>query len=93
MFTPGKWTTDASNRDTSGWIAIRQGVDKYDLTVASTFRHFPETVEADARLIAASKDLYQAVLDLLPLYAHYHGIKDPKVTAIQAIIDQVRGAK
>ncbi len=93
MFTPGKWTIDASNRDSSGWIAIRQGVEKYDLTVASTFGHFPETVEADARLIAASKDLYQAVLDLLPLAEHLYGIKSDKVAAIQAIIDQVRGAK
>lgn len=93
MFTPGKWTTDASNRDSSGWIAIRQGIEKYDLTVASTFGHFPETVEADARLIAASKDLYQAVLDLLPLAENAYGLKDPKVAAIHAIIDQVRGAK
>lgn len=92
MFTPGKWTTDASNRDTSGWIAIRQGIEKHDLTVASTFGNFPETVEADARLIAASKDLHQAVIDLLPLAEASLGLKNPQVLAIRAILDEVRGA-
>ena len=92
MFTPGKWIVDTKNIDTSGWIDIRKD-DLYGLPVCSTHSHFKETNAADARLIAASKDLYQAVINLLPLYAHYHGIKDPKVTAIQAIIDQVRGAK
>jgi hypothetical protein len=90
MFTPGKWTIDASTRDTSGWIAIRQDGG---LTIASTYGHFSETNEADARLIAASKDLYQTVLDLLPLAEKAYGLKDLKVAAIRAIIDQIGGAK
>ena len=61
--------------------------------MAYTPGHFPEMVEADARLIAASKDLYQTVLDLLPLAESAYGLKDPKVAAIRAIIGQIGGAK
>jgi hypothetical protein len=90
MFTPGKLTVD-QHRGSSGWIYICPGDSV--LPFASTHGHFPETQEADARLIAASKDLYQAVLDLLPLAEHLYGVKSDKVAAIQAIIDQVRGTK
>lgn len=92
MFTPGKWTA-ASQRDSSGWIGIREDNTGYGLTVASTFGHFPETAEADARLIAASKDLHQAVIDLLPLAEASLGLKNPQVLAIRAILDEVRGQK
>ena len=90
MFTPGKWKADHCG-DSSKWIDIRN--ESGGLPIASVRGHFEETAEADARLIAASKDLYQAVLDLLPLAEHLYGIKSDKVAAIQAIIDQVRGAK
>jgi len=90
MFTPGKLTVD-QHRGPSGWIYIRPGDSA--LPFASTHGHFQETQEADARLIAASKDLYQAVLDLLPLAKNAYGLKDPKVAAIHAIIDQIEGAK
>lgn len=89
MFTPGKWTVGKASG--AGWIDICQEGDC--LPVASTHGHFPETNEADARLIAASKDLYQAVQDLLPLAEHLYGIKSDKVAAIRAIIDEVRGEK
>jgi hypothetical protein len=89
MFTPGKWT--AGNASGAGWIDICEEGDR--LPVASTHGHFPETSEADARLIAASKDLYQAVQDLLPLAEDLYGIKNDKVAAIRAIIDEVRGEK
>jgi len=89
MFTPGKWTVDP-HRSSSGWIDIRSDCG---LPAASTHGHFPETAEADSRLIAASKDLYQAVLDLLPLAEHAYGLKDPRVAAIHAIIYQIGGAK
>jgi hypothetical protein len=89
MFTPGKWT--AGKVSGAGWIDVCE--DNQCLPVASTHGHFPETVEADARLIAASKDLYQTVLDLLPLAENAYGLKDPKVAAIRAIIDQIGGAK
>jgi hypothetical protein len=92
MFTQGKWFVDTKNIDTSGWIDIRY-CNALGLPIASLPPHFSETQQADARLIAASKDLYQTVLDLLPLAEHLYGIKSDKVAAIQAIIDQVRGAK
>jgi hypothetical protein len=76
-----------------GWIDIRQDNKSTGALIASTRGMFPETNEADARLIAASKDLYQAVLDLLPLAEHLYGIKSDKVAAIRAIIDEVRGEK
>jgi hypothetical protein len=88
MFTPGKWTVGQIG-SSSGWIDVYCG----GLPVASTHGHFPETSEADARLIAASKDLYQAVLDLLPLAEHLYGIKSDKVASIREIIDEVRGEK
>jgi hypothetical protein len=90
MFTPGKWTT-SKHRSSSGWIDIYDSEEL--LPVASTHGHFPKTVEADARLIAASKDLYQAVLNLLPLAENAYGLKDTRVSAIRAIIDQIGGAK
>jgi hypothetical protein len=92
MFTIGKWIV-SEERSKSGWIDIRIDDEVYGLPVASTHGHFPETVEADARLIAASKDLYQTVLDLLPLAEKTYGLKDAKVAAIRAIIDQIGGAK
>jgi hypothetical protein len=90
MFTPGKFTVD-QHRGSSGWIYICPGDSA--LPFASTHGHYPETQESDARLIAASKDLYQTVLDLLPLAENAYGLKDPKVAAIRAIIDQIGGAK
>jgi hypothetical protein len=90
MFTPGKLRVD-QYRGSSGWIYICP--DDSGLPFASTHGHFPETQEADARLIAASKDLYQTVLDLLPFAEKTYGLKDAKVAAIRAIIDQIGGAK
>lgn len=90
MFTPGKWKADRCV-DGSKWIDIRN--EASGLPIASVRGHFEETAEADARLIAASKDLYQTVLDLLPLAESAYGLKDPKVAAIRAIIDQIGGAK
>ena len=88
MFTPGKWTP--AQKSLSGWIDIYADDG---LPLASTRGHHPETNEADARLIAASKDLYQTVLDLLPLAENAYGLKDAKVAAIRATIDQIGGAK
>lgn len=89
MFTPGKWI-DAPCK--SGWIDIRP-TGRYELPVAAVQGHYPETAEADARLIAASKDLHQAVIDLLPLAEASLGLKNPQVLAIRAILDEVRGQK
>lgn len=89
MFTPGKWITTPCE---SGWIEIRPN-DRYELPLAHCPGHYPETKEADARLIAASKDLHQAVIDLLPLAKASLGLKNPQVLAIRAILDEVRGAK
>lgn len=88
MFTPGKWTP--AQKSLSGWIDIHADDG---LPLASTRGHHPETNEADARLIAASKDLYQAVIDLLPLAEASLGLKNPQVLAIRAILDEVRGGK
>lgn len=90
MFTPGKWVVSS---ECGGWIDIRQNHKNMGALIASTRGMFPETNQADARLIAASKDLYQAVLGLLPLAEHFYGIKSDKVAAIRAIIDEVRGEK
>lgn len=90
MFTPGKWVV-SNYRGGSNWIQINQEID--GLPVAYAPGHFLQTNEADARLIAASKDLYQAVQDLLPLAEHLYGIKSDKVAAIRVIIDEVRGEK
>lgn len=91
MFTPGKWTTVQCP---SGWIDIRpSGDDYYGLPIGAVQGHYPETNEADARLIAASKDLHQAVIDLLPLAEASLGLKNPQVLAIRAILDEVRGDK
>jgi len=88
MFTPGKWVV-SNYRGGSNWIQINQEID--GLPVAYAPGHFLQTNEADARLIAASKDLYQVALDLLPLAENAYGLKAPKVTAIRAIIDQIEG--
>jgi hypothetical protein len=90
MFTPGKWKTVQCP---SGWIDIRpSGDDCYGLPIGAVQGHYPETNDADARLIAASKDLHQAVIDLLPLAEASFGLKNPQVLEIQAILDEVRGA-
>jgi hypothetical protein len=89
MFTPGKWI---AVQCPSGWIDIRpSGDDYYGLPIGAVQGHYPETNEADARLIVASKDLHQAVIDLLPLAESSLGLKDPKVLAIRTILNQVRG--
>lgn len=89
MFTPGKWI-DAPCK--SGWIDIRP-TDRYELPVAAVQGHYPETTEADARLIAASKDLHQAVIDLLPFAESVLGLKNPRIAEIRATLDQIRGQK
>lgn len=91
MFTPGKWT---AVQCPSGWTDIRPaGDDYYGLPIGAVQGHYPETNDADARLIAASKDLHQAVIDLLPLAEASLGLKNPQVLAIRAILDEVRGQK
>ena len=91
MFTPGKWISTPCE---SGWIDIRpSGDDYYGLPIGAVQGHYPETREADARLIAASKDLHQAVIDLLPLAEASLGLKNERVLAIRAILDEVRGEK
>lgn len=87
MFTPGKWTP--APKSGAGWIDIYA---EDGLPMASTRGHHAQTNEADARLIAASKDLHQAVIDLLPLAEASLGLKNPQVLAIRAILDEVRGA-
>lgn len=88
MFTPGKWIASPCE---SGWIDIRPD-NRWELPIGAVQCHYPETKNADARLIAASKDLYQAVIDLLPLAEASLGLKNPQVLAIRAILDEVRGA-
>lgn len=85
MFTFGKWTKQ--QKSGAGWIDIT--VD--GLPVASTHGHFPITNEADARLIAASKDLHQAVIDLLPFAESVLGLKNPRIAEIRATLDEIRG--
>lgn len=87
MFTPGKWKKQPASG--SGWIDIT--VD--GLPVAATHGHFPETNEADARLIAASKDLHQAVIDLLPFAESVLGLKNQRIAEIRATLDEIRGQK
>lgn len=90
MFTPGKWE---ARKCASGWTDIYPSKRFTEVPVASVRGHHPATNEADARLIAASKDLYQAVIDLLPLAEESLGLKNPQVLAIRAILDEVRGQK
>lgn len=89
MFTPGKWITTPCG---SGWIEIRPN-DRYELPIGAVHGHYPETKEADARLIAASKDLHQAVIDLLPLAEASLGLKNPRIAEIRATLDEIRGKK
>jgi len=90
MFTPGKWE---ERKCAYGWTDIYPSKCLTELPVASVRGHHPSTNEADARLIAASKDLHQAVIDLLPFAESVLGLKNPRIAEIRSTLDEIRGQK